>query len=103
MSHVTGGGLAANLARVVPDGVTAHLDRGTWTPHPVFEVVSDAGQVERAELEATLNMGVGMVAMVDRDTVDQALSVLEESGVPAWVCGEVTDGDGDVRMHGDYA
>jgi len=103
MAHVTGGGLAANLARVLPDGVGAAVDRGTWTPHPVFSLLGEVGEVERAELESTFNMGVGMVAVVDRDDADRALSVLGDADVPAWVCGEVTPDDRGVRLHGEYA
>jgi len=103
MAHVTGGGLAGNLARVLPDGVRADVDRGTWTPHPVFSLLGEVGGVDRAELESTFNMGVGMVAVVDRDDADRALSVLADADVPAWVCGEVSAGDGGVRMHGDHA
>jgi phosphoribosylformylglycinamidine cyclo-ligase len=103
MAHVTGGGLAANLARVLPHGTGAVVDRSTWTPHPVFPLLGEVGGVERAELESTFNMGVGMLAVVDRDDADRALSVLGDADMPAWVCGEVTAGDGGVRLHGDYA
>ena len=103
MAHVTGGGLAANLARVLPDGASALVDRGTWAPHPVFGLLGEVGDVERADLESTFNMGVGMVAVVDRDHADRALAALADAGVPAWVCGEVTAGDDGVRLDGDYA
>ncbi len=63
-SHITGGGLAANLARVIPDHLHATVDRSTWTPGAIFDLVGTAGQVERLELEKTLNMGVGMMAVV---------------------------------------
>ncbi|KZF11999.1 phosphoribosylformylglycinamidine cyclo-ligase, partial [Rhodococcus sp. EPR-134] len=59
--HVTGGGLANNLARVMPKGLVAELDRGTWSPAPVFAMIAQRGRVERAEMEQTFNMGVGMV------------------------------------------
>ena len=62
--HVTGGGLANNLARVMPKGLVAELDRGTWSPAPVFAMIAQRGRVERAEMEQTFNMGVGMVAVV---------------------------------------
>src|SRR3954463_6941095 len=64
MSHITGGGLAANLERVLPAEVTVTLDRGTWTPQPVFGLVGEVGGVARDDLERTLNLGVGMVAVV---------------------------------------
>nr|WP_071655352.1 phosphoribosylformylglycinamidine cyclo-ligase [Mangrovactinospora gilvigrisea] len=98
-AHVTGGGLAANLARVVPDHLTARLDRGTWTPHPVFGVVGGAGKVAREELEKTLNMGVGMVAVVPRESVDVVLSALDDRDVEAWVLGDVVERE-DARTPG---
>lgn len=93
MSHVTGGGLANNLARVVPDGVAVRIDRATWTPAPVFDLVRDLGAVSQPDLEATLNMGVGMVALVAPESADQALRVLADRGLPAWVCGEALAAD----------
>ncbi|MFR9730422.1 phosphoribosylformylglycinamidine cyclo-ligase [Saccharopolyspora sp. MS10] len=88
-AHVTGGGLAANLARVVPPGLTAVLDRGSWTPDPVFRLIAQRGRVETEEMERTFNMGVGMVAVVTAEDVDRALAVLTARHVPAWVLGEV--------------
>ncbi|MFE2044673.1 phosphoribosylformylglycinamidine cyclo-ligase [Streptomyces sp. NPDC059477] len=90
-SHVTGGGLAANLARVVPDALHARVDRSTWTPAPIFDLVARTGSVERLELEKTLNMGVGMIAIVPQDSVDVALSTLADRGVEAWLAGEITE------------
>jgi len=89
LSHVTGGGLAANLARVLPQGVLARLDRSSWTPPAVFSTVGALGQVPRADLERTLNMGVGFVAMLPADQVDAATRELASRGIPAWVLGEV--------------
>src|SRR5207253_1056544 len=57
LSHVTGGGLATNLARVLPVGLRAEVDRSTWRPQPIFGLVGDLGRVPRADLESTLNMG----------------------------------------------
>ncbi|WP_137815181.1 phosphoribosylformylglycinamidine cyclo-ligase [Gandjariella thermophila] len=88
-AHVTGGGLVANLARVLPQGLTARLDRGTWTPAPVFALIAQRGRVERVEMEKTFNMGVGMVAVVSAEDVDRALAVLTARHVPAWTLGEV--------------
>ncbi|MBQ0890152.1 phosphoribosylformylglycinamidine cyclo-ligase [Streptomyces sp. NPDC048376] len=105
-SHVTGGGLAANLARVIPDGLHAVVDRSTWTPGAVFDLVGRTGRVERLELEKTLNMGVGMIAIVPEESTDVALTALADRGVDAWVAGEITDrgehGTG-AALVGDYA
>ena len=102
-AHVTGGGLAANLARVLPDTVSVRLDRGTWTPQPVFGLVQGRGRVEQAEMERTFNMGVGMVALVSPDDADRALAVLTARHVPAWVLGEVAaGGEGAVTLVGEH-
>ena len=69
--HVTGGGLAGNLERIVPNGLIAEIDRGSWTPAPVFGLIAHRGRVERAEMEKTFNMGVGMVALVAPEDTDR--------------------------------
>ena len=103
MSHVTGGGLAANLARVLPPRTGAEIDRATWRPQPVFDLVARTGGIEQAELERTLNMGVGMVAVVSADAADATVTLLTDRGVPAWVCGLVTaDPEAGVRLHGAH-
>ena len=88
-AHITGGGLARNLDRVLPTGLEAVVERGTWTPAPVFKLIATRGRVERAEMEKTFNMGVGMVAVLPPDDVDRALAVLTARHVRAWVLGEV--------------
>jgi phosphoribosylformylglycinamidine cyclo-ligase len=101
-AHITGGGLAANLARVLPETVDAVLDRGTWSPAPIFGVLAGAGNVPLSEMERVFNMGVGMTAVVGRDSTDRALDLLTARGVPAWVLGEVVPGSGEARLDGDY-
>src|SRR6478672_12557935 len=91
LSHVTGGGLAANLARVLPQGTFARLDRGSWTPPAVFTLVQQLGQVPVADVERTLNMGVGFVAVLPAEQADLAVRAAQASGQPAWVLGEVSD------------
>jgi phosphoribosylformylglycinamidine cyclo-ligase len=100
-SHVTGGGLAANLSRVLPSALGATLDRSSWQPAPVFGLVGSVGQVARDELERTLNMGVGMVAVLAPEDVGLALDLLAGRGVAAWVAGEVGAGSG-AALVGDY-
>ena len=96
-SHVTGGGLAANLARVLPSDLHATLDRSTWTPPPIFGLVGRLGAVQRAELEATFNQGIGMIAVVGADSADRVLERLGAQGVPAWAVGSVRGrADGEV-------
>lgn len=92
-SHVTGGGLAANLARVLPTGLTGVVDRGTWAVPAVFDVLGELGGVPAADREATWNQGVGMIAVVGAVGADAAVRAATERGVPAWVLGEVVPDD----------
>ena len=102
-AHITGGGLVANLARVIPDGLTAELSRGTWTPAPVFALIAQRGRVERDEMEKTFNMGVGMVAVVYPEDADRVLAVATARHVPAWVLGEIGKAEADrVVLRGDH-
>jgi phosphoribosylformylglycinamidine cyclo-ligase len=93
--HVTGGGLAGNLERVVPHGLTAELDRGTWTPAPVFQMIAQRGRIERAGMEETFNMGVGMVAVVAPEDTDRALAILTARHLNCWTLGTIEKGGKD--------
>ncbi|GAA1688885.1 phosphoribosylformylglycinamidine cyclo-ligase [Kribbella yunnanensis] len=104
MSHITGGGFAANLARVIPSELSVRIDRSTWSPAPIFGLVGELGAVELLELEKTLNMGAGMVAVLDQSAADAAIAELAARDIPAWVCGEVLAAPGGtVTLEGDYA
>ena len=104
-AHITGGGLAGNLVRVLPAGLAAAVDRASWTPPAVFELVRATGDVPRAELELTFNLGVGMVAVLPSDRAGDALELLAARDVPAWTLGEIRaeNGPGRVDLHGNYA
>lgn len=102
-SHVTGGGLAANLARVLPRGLVATVDRNTWELPAIFTLVSELGNVPLADLERTLNLGVGMVAIVSADAADAAVARLNDRGLPSWIMGTVTeDSDSILKSGPDY-
>ena len=104
-SHVTGGGLAANLDRVLPDGISIDIDRTSWSPAPIFGLIKRLGGVAQPELERTLNMGIGMVAIVASADADRALGLLSERGLAAWVAGSAQDtagGPGRTTMVGQY-
>jgi phosphoribosylformylglycinamidine cyclo-ligase len=90
---------------VLPHEVSVSLDRSTWTPAPVFDVVRRVGRLSQDDLEATLNCGVGMVALVPADDVDRAITTLADHDVTAWVAGEVSlddDAGGLVQMTGQH-
>ena len=89
MCHVTGGGLANNLTRVMPSHLTATIERSTWSPAPIFRIVQKVGAVSQSDIEQTLNMGVGMVIALPGDQVSEALEFLAGRGLTAWQCGTV--------------
>ncbi|PSA78491.1 phosphoribosylformylglycinamidine cyclo-ligase [Corynebacterium diphtheriae] len=93
--HVTGGGLAGNLARVIPEGLTAELSRATWTPGQIFRTIETIGQVPQVEMEKTFNMGVGMVAVVAPKDRARALAILTARHIDAWELGTVRATEGE--------
>jgi phosphoribosylformylglycinamidine cyclo-ligase len=84
---------------VLPEGLGAVVDRGSWDPGPLFRLLQRAGDVERGEMYRVFNMGVGMVAVVDPERVDGVIADLESAGEAPWILGEVEPGDG-VRYAG---
>ena len=94
LSHVTGGGLAANLARVLPTGLTAVVDRSSWTPPAVFSVIGGLGNVPQPDIERTLNQGVGFAVVLPESAVDDAVALLAACDLPSWVMGAVHAADG---------
>jgi len=102
-AHVTGGGLAANLRRVLPATLDAIVDRSTWAPLPIFDLIADLGGVPAPEMERTFNLGVGMVAVVPPEQAADALSLAETRGLYAWRVGHTELGTGSVRMIGNHA
>ena len=95
MSHVTGGGIAANLARVLPLGSWVDVDRATWSPQPVFRVLAEWGDMALTDAEGTWNLGIGMFAVVDAAAASSVVRAIEAEGIFAWVAGRVTFGTPD--------
>lgn len=87
--HVTGGGLAGNLSRVIPEGLVAEINRSTWAPGQIFRTIQKLGTVAQSEMEKTFNMGVGMVAVVSPNDRDRALAMLAARHVDAWELGTI--------------
>jgi phosphoribosylformylglycinamidine cyclo-ligase len=102
LAHITGGGIAGNLERVLPEGADAVVQRSSWRPQPIFDLVARKGRIDQAEMEATFNMGIGMMAVIPGDDVERALALLKGRGVDAWVAGEIVEGSGDVQLVGAH-
>lgn len=104
ISHITGGGLANNLVRVIPEGFSVTVERSSWTPAPIFGLVQRVGSITQPDIEATLNMGVGMAVVLPEASVAGALALLEQRGIPSWVMGRVsaTSGPAQVTLVGSH-
>ncbi len=99
LSHVTGGGIAANLARVLPQGTWVEVDRSTWSPPPVFRVLADLGELDLTATEGTWNLGIGFLAVVDQRVADAATAALTGEGIATWQVGVVRSA---ARPAGDF-
>jgi phosphoribosylformylglycinamidine cyclo-ligase len=94
LAHITGGGIPGNLPRVLPAGLGAVVDRGSWEAPAVFRTLQGAGGVERAEMDRVFNMGIGMIAVVDADDGEAVAARIRREGVEVWAVGAVEAGHG---------
>ena len=100
LAHITGGGIAENLDRVLPDGLSGVIDTNSWTRPPEFTAVAELGRVTQAEMFRTFNMGAGMILVTSADRADGAIARLEAGGERAWRAGTVERGEHKVVLAG---
>jgi phosphoribosylformylglycinamidine cyclo-ligase len=98
LAHITGGGLPGNLVRVLPESCDAVVRRGSWEVPTIFQEIQRLGDVDEGEMAKVFNLGIGMVAVVTADDVFRAQDVLRSHGVGSVEIGEITEGDGSVRL-----
>ncbi len=98
LAHITGGGIAHNLARALPPTCDAEMDCSAWRVPRIFDEVRRAGQVSDEEMGRVFNLGIGMIAVIAPEGVDAALGLLESYGQSAAVVGHATHGTGEVHM-----
>jgi len=105
-SHITGGGIAENTARVIPQGLSARYDRSTWSLPVEMELMSAMGAVPQADMERTWNCGIGMIAIVDPSVADLAMKSLSARGMKAWIAGDIqssqNSGSHSAYLEGSY-
>jgi len=103
-SHITGGGLADNTARVIPEGLVAKYERTTWALPAEMQFMAKVADVPQSDLERTWNVGVGMVAIVDPAIADLSIKSLAARGMKAWVAGSIhaQSGPGVAALEGNY-
>lgn len=95
LSHITGGGLTENIPRMLPSTLAAEVDVASWALPPVFRWLKQAGNVEAAELGRTFNTGVGMVAVVSKENVEQVTKELEAAGETVYAIGSLVKRSGE--------
>ncbi|PGZ97248.1 phosphoribosylformylglycinamidine cyclo-ligase [Bacillus pseudomycoides] len=94
MAHITGGGFIENIPRMLPDGIGAEIEIGSWTVHPIFDLLQKVGQLNREEMFNIFNMGIGMVVAVKEEDAEGAIKLLEEQGETAHIIGRTVQGSG---------
>ncbi len=97
MAHITGGGLAENVARAIGDGCDAVIEKGSWQPPPIFPFIQKHG-VKPAEMFKVFNMGIGFILIVRSRYAAGVMRKLDDSGASPHVVGHVTRGTGKVRL-----
>ena len=95
-SHITGGGFYENIPRMLPEGVSAKVKKGSFEIPPIFALLQRTGGLEEKMMYNTYNMGLGMVLAVDADQADQTVATLQKAGEKAWTVGEVVAGGHEV-------
>ena len=100
MSHITGGGIAANLSRVLPQTVSLDVERSTWSPHDVFRVLAGWGGYDLKELESTWNLGLGFAVVVRKGSAESIASKISELGIPTWQLGVIESTPCDAELPG---
>lgn len=98
IAHITGGGLAENLERILPEGVCVRIDRGSWPIPAVFSWIGRLGEIEQAEMDRVFNMGVGLVLVVSPYYAESVAGRLTDLGFENWMIGEATAGEKGVVL-----
>jgi len=98
LAHITGGGLPGNVIRAIPDTLDAVVELNSWIVPPVFGALGRAGNIPRAEMFRTFNMGVGMVVIAATDDVAAVVTSAADAGVRAWLLGRLIAGSGKVVL-----
>lgn len=97
-SHITGGGFYENIPRMLPEGISAKVKKGSFEIPPIFALLQKAGNLEEKMMYNTYNMGLGMVLAVDAADADQTIAALEKAGEKAWIVGETAAGEHEVVL-----
>lgn len=92
-SHITGGGFYENIPRMLPDGITAVIEKDSYPVPPIFKLIREKGELEEKMMYNTYNMGLGMVLALDPADADQAIAAIEAAGDKAYIVGKTQAGE----------
>lgn len=93
ISHITGGGFYENIPRSLPKGITAKIEKSAVQILPIFDLIERTGHIPERDMYNTFNMGVGMTVSVDKNDADKTVEILNDSGVDAYILGELVESD----------
>jgi len=99
MAHITGGGLPGNLPRILPVGLRADIEVGTWPEHPIFGMIGELGPVKREEMFRAFNMGIGYTLVVPLEEADSLVEYFKQWDIEAYRIGGIVSGEGLVRLN----
>ncbi len=98
VSHITGGGFYENIPRMLPDGLTAVIEKKAVPVLPIFDLIQKTGDIPERDMFNTFNMGIGLCIALPADKADEAVRVLQNAGEEAVVLGEVRTGTEGVQL-----
>jgi phosphoribosylformylglycinamidine cyclo-ligase len=98
MAHITGGGIAGNLVRILPESTSAEVNPGSWDVAPLFTILQQGGRVDTAEMREVFNLGIGFIGVLPAKSVTQAVEAAKRDGIQTWVIGEIRTGQQEVRF-----
>ena len=93
ISHITGGGFYENIPRMLPEGISAKIRKGSWTMLPIFDLIQKEGNISEHDMYNTFNMGIGMAVVVDKADAEKAVEILNANGEEAHIIGETVSSD----------
>ena len=98
ISHITGGGFYENIPRCIPNGKGAEIDRASVKILPIFNYIQKKGNISERDMFNTFNMGVGMIAVVDKNDAEASLNILKDNGIDAYVIGKIIDSENSIEI-----
>jgi len=98
IAHITGGAFYDKIARILPSNVDVRIEKGSWPVPKIFQLIQNKGGIDDREMYHTLNMGIGLVLIVEKNSVSAIIDHLAKSGQKAWVIGQVIRGHKKVEL-----